>query len=62
MTVDTKRLHRLDLSMSKDSRIAGTLLPADRNPQEITTINDLENESGHEWSLPKVSGVTRDDN
>ena len=36
-----------------------------RNPQEIhkksSEINDLENEPGHVWRLPKVSRVTMDD-
>ena len=29
--------------------------------QKSSKINDLENEPGHVWRLPKVSGVTRDD-
>ena len=29
--------------------------------QKSSKINDLENEPGHVWRLPGVSGVTRDD-
>ena len=29
--------------------------------QKSSEINDLENEPGHVWLLPEVSGVTRDD-
>ena len=32
-----------------------------RNPPKSSKINDLENEPGHVWRRPKVSGVTRDD-
>ena len=29
--------------------------------QRLSEINDLENEPGHAWRLPKVSGAIRDD-